>query len=172
MYSTLVNSEISSTAAGLRTWGLAVCFLLEHVIGAVVLLIWYILPSMPEDISNKLKREAYLAMNIDDKKKDKPVSGDQAAKKHRGQLPQHPKYFRAESLAALKPQVPLYSNGKIKGKHVLTPLSIHEMDSKRYAGVTEVRIRREARDSTSPSLHHSAVPRRTPQFSKRVNWDI
>ncbi len=172
MYSTLVNSEISSTAAGLRTWGLAVCFLLEHVIGAVVLLIWYILPSMPEDISNKLKHEAYLAMNIDDKKKDKPVSGDQAAKKHRGQLPQHPKYFRAESLAALKPQVPLYSNGKIKGKHVLTPLSIHEMDSKRYAGVTEVRIRREARDSTSPSLHHSAVPRRTPQFSKRVNWDI
>ncbi len=84
IFPTVFDNKINDMGAAfdpnMAKWSVAICFLLEHVIGAVVLIIWYVIPSIPETISNNLKREAYIAMKNANDKKDESVSNSKAAK--------------------------------------------------------------------------------------------
>ncbi len=63
LFPAIFNNEIDDLGAtffpDMGQWGVAICFLLEHILGAAVLLIWHIVPSTPEVIANNLAREAY-----------------------------------------------------------------------------------------------------------------
>ncbi len=58
LFPTVFNNEIDDLGAtflpGMGKWGIAICFLLEHVLGRAVLLIWHVVPSIPESVKNGL----------------------------------------------------------------------------------------------------------------------
>ncbi len=77
----LTDNKIDDSGAhflpGMGKWAVAICFLIEHVLGGAVLLMWHIVQSMPESIKNSLAREAYVALKTADDNEDMFVNNSE-----------------------------------------------------------------------------------------------